>query len=157
MDLQTYTQHAIATAEPRAYDLEYLLPGLVSEVGELLGEFAKQHWHGADRSVQIADEYGDCAWLAAVLCHRSRVTDVSEVTNLRYTDDKDGALELLLARATSCYRSGADILPARAAAMWVTLADHAAVVTGQSWAEVLAGNVAKLQARAAKGELRTHA
>src|SRR5690606_30213635 len=134
----------------------YLLPGIIGEVGELIGEFGKAHWHGADRTAEITAEYGDVAWLTAVLLHRDRVTDLSHVTNLRYTESADAALELLLARAVSVYRSGDSTRAARAAGLWVALADHAEIVTGQPWAAVLQGNLDKLAARAAAGQLRTH-
>lgn len=158
MNLDDYTPQATATAEPRAYDLEYLLPGIIGEVGEFFSEFAKQHWHETDRSATIVDEYGDIAWLTAVLLSRLGVdqTMVDQMTDLRSYDDHAAALEVLLARASSVYRSEEAHLPARAANLWATLAQHSEVLANASFDDVLSRNIQKLAERTAKDELRTH-
>ena len=158
MNLDDYTPQATATAEPRAYDLEYLLPGITGEVGEFFAEFAKQHWHETDRSATIVDEYGDIAWLTAVLLDRLGLdaATVDQITDVRPYTDHAAALELLLARASSVYRSEESHLPVRAANLWVTLAQHSEVLAGASWNDVLSRNIQKLAERASKDELRTH-
>lgn len=155
--LAEYTPDALATAEPRAFDLEYLLPGLVGEAGELVGEFAKRHWHGTPRTDEIISEYGDLAWLTAVLLHREGVESTAHVTTLRYMRDPDSALELIISRAFGVYRSGDDTRAARAAGLWVALQDHARVVTSVTFEDVLRANLDKLEARSGAGQLRTHA
>lgn len=147
MNLTDYTPAALATCEARSYDLEYLLPGLIGEVGELFGEVARAHRLGGDRRAEIIAEYGDIAWMTAILLHRERVEDTSGLTSLRFIDGREAALELILARAAAVYRSGEDTLAGRAAALWVTLADHAEAVTGVSFDEVLRANLEKLAAR----------
>lgn len=158
MNLDDYTPQATATAEPRAYDLEYLLPGIIGEVGEFFSEFAKQHWHETDRSATIVDEYGDIAWLTAVLLSRLGLDQdmVDQMTDLRSYDDHDAALEVLLARASSVYRSEEAHLPVRAANLWATLAQHSEVLASASFDDVLSRNIQKLAERASKDELRTH-
>lgn len=163
MNLDTYTPAATATAEPRAYDLEYLLPGIIGEVGELFSEFAKQHWHETDRSATIVDEYGDIAWLTAVLLSNYSIGEAElEYVTKRYGSqssvlDHEGALELILARASSVYRSIPSQLPMRAAMLWSSLSDQSETLTGTSFSDVLQGNIAKLAERSANGELKTHA
>lgn len=147
MNLTDYTPAALATCEARSYDLEYLLPGLIGEVGELFGEVAREHRLGTGRTDQVIDEYGDIAWMTAVLLDHLKVDDIRQLGNLRYVQGREAALELILARAAAVYRSGSDVLPGRAAALWATLADHAEAVTGVSFDEVLSANLEKLADR----------
>ena len=160
MKLDTYAQKAAETAEPRAYDQEYLLPGLLGEVGELFAEFAKAHWHETDRSSTIVDEYGDVAWLTAILLSTYGIGD-SEVESLvhryRSMPDTDTALDFILSRAAAVYSSQEPQRPVRAAMLWDALEQNAEVVTGVSWEQVLTRNTEKLAERAAAGELKTHA
>lgn len=137
MNLEAYSRQAIAQASPREMDLEYLLPALVEDVGRLLGVVAARWVERAGLDEEMISAYRYIAHDVAVLLHRDRITDVSEVTSLRYVEDFDAALELILARATSVYRSGADTRGARAAGLWVCLADHCETITGKSFGEVL--------------------
>lgn len=159
MNLDDYTPQALATAQDRAHDLEYLLPGIIGETGEFFAEFAKQHWHGTDRSETIVDEYGDIAWLTAVLLNRLGIDQAqvdASVSLLKY-DTHEAAMELLLGRASNVFRSGPEQLPLRAAGLWATLAHHSEVLSGAPFEDVLGLNLGKLAKRASEGELRTHA
>ena len=147
MNLTDYTPAALATCEDSSRDLAYLIPGLIGEVGELFGEVARVQRLGQPRTEQIIDEYGDIAWMTAVLLDHLKVDDIRQLGNLRYVQGREAALELILARAAAVHRSGSDVLPGRAAALWATLADHAEAVTGVSFDEVLSANLEKLAAR----------
>lgn len=162
MTLDEYITAAASTAEPRAYDLEYLQPGIIGEVGELFSEFAKQHWHESDRSATIVDEYGDICWLTAILLKRNEFGDWEVDTMVRrYGNeidlDLEGALDLILNRAVSVCRSSLSQVYMRAAMLWDTLAQHCVTVTGQDLDTVLQRNIEKLAERSGKGELKTHA
>lgn len=137
MNLEAYSRQVIALASPRTLDLEYLLPAIIGDVGNLIGTVADRWAQRQAFDEEIISAYQDLACDTAVLLHRDRITDVSDVTSLRYVEDFDAALELILARATSVYRSGADTRGARAAGLWVCLADHCETITGKSFAEVL--------------------
>ena len=85
--------------------------------------------------------------MTAVLLDHLKVDDIRQLGNLRFVEGREAALELILARAAAVYRSGSDVLPGRAAALWATLADHAEAVTGVSFGKVLRTNLEKLAAR----------
>ena len=159
MTLTEFTQGALRTAEQRAFDHQYLLPGLIGEVGELFAEFAKEHWHETDRGDTKVDELGDVAWLTAILLHTLNVSE-DDITHSTWTmplpDDVDGMLELLLSRAAAVYLSDEGALRKRAVVLWRFLEDAAPVLTGQPLQAALRANQAKLQSRAEAGELKTH-
>lgn len=159
MDLDTYTPQALSTAEPRAHDLQYLLPGIIGETGEFFAEFAKQHWHGTDRADTIVDEYGDIAWLTAVLLNRYDIgqAEVRAMTRTTVYTTRESALDLLLSRAAAVYRSAEAQRPQRAAGLWQVLEDSAEVLTGKPLSAALEVNLAKLAQRHGAGELHNHA
>lgn len=68
--LINYIEKAKATAQPEAYSYDYLIPGLLGEVGEVFGQIAKNHWHGwtAEKfETELVAEYGDICWMTAIL------------------------------------------------------------------------------------------
>lgn len=68
--LINYIETAKATAQPEAYSYDYLIPGLLGEVGEVYGQIAKNHWHGwtAEKfETELVAEYGDICWMTAIL------------------------------------------------------------------------------------------
>lgn len=68
--LMDYIEAAKATAQPEAYDYNYLIPGLLGEVGEVYGQIAKNQWHGWDEEkfeTELVAEYGDICWMTAIL------------------------------------------------------------------------------------------
>lgn len=164
MELKEYQERATATAETRAYDLEYLIPGIVSEVGELLGQQAKAHWHGWD-DARLMDaallEYGDIAWLTAVLLkvHGTDNTLPRTVVRSPYTPQQQ-----LISIANSMYlawtvedvslQERTDWIRDEALRMWRRLEQYAEVVTGQPFDVVLEANLAKLASRAQRNVLR---
>lgn len=147
--LEEYLPQALTTMEPRSQDLGYLLPGLVGEMGELFGEYAKEVRKGEDRSGLVVLEYGDVAWMTAGLVAVLEM-DPKAVEEHHALFDPPGSLEagleLLLNRVAGVYRGGA-ALPLRVSALWVTLRDLCQDLTGASWSDVLDRNLEKLEAR----------
>ena len=164
MELKEYQELATATAEPRAYDLAYLIPGIVSEVGELLGQQAKAHWHGWETE-KLQDalvlEYGDIAWLTAVLLkvHGKDNTLPHTVTRSPYTPQQQ-----LVGLASSMHlawtvdgvspQMRAGWIQDEALRMWRRLEQHCLQVTGCSFDTVLQANLDKLASRAQRNVLR---
>lgn len=163
MELKEYQELATATAEPRAYDLAYLIPGIVSEVGELLGQQAKAHWHGWETE-KLQDalvlEYGDIAWLTAVLLKVHDTDNVPRtVTRSPYTPQQQ-----LISVAHSLHLAWTwDVtdevdrvawIRGEARQMWRRLEHYCLQVTGSSFDTVLRANLDKLASRAQRNVLR---
>lgn len=73
MTLAEYQTAASTTALPTAYDYEYLIPGLISEVGEMHGKLAKAHrdgWGSTRLQEELTKELGDVCWMVAILLAR---------------------------------------------------------------------------------------
>lgn len=158
MDLHTYISHAQRTAEPRAYEYSYLLPGIVGEAGELAGEFAKRHWHGTARSREIVLAYGDIAWLTATLISSTGYASEDSYVEFPARGQLQGALGIVelaldIARARE---HPSEVVGFMAYRLWDYLRRSCRTVTHLSWDEVLEANLAKLASRSAKGELRSH-
>lgn len=155
MDLKEYQRLALATAQPEAFSPDYLVPGIVGEVGELLGQRAKAHWHGwpeAQLQAQLVKEYGDVAWMTAVLLHTYDVDQVHVPPSwfIRHPELR------LLRLATNLYEDYcyAASFYGPAARLWQVLAGAAEEVTGSSFDHVLQVNLDKLASRAERGVLR---
>nr|DAR82632.1 MAG TPA: nucleoside triphosphate pyrophosphohydrolase [Caudoviricetes sp.] len=74
-DLAAYQTAALATALPTAHSQEYLLPGLISELGELAGVQAKEYRDSTPINYEDRlSEMGDIAWVVAVWLHDLDVT-----------------------------------------------------------------------------------
>lgn len=69
-----YSALAIDLADERGKDLDYLIPGMVSEYGEVVGKFAKSYWHNnwtvGKLSYELALELGDIMWMVGVLYYQ---------------------------------------------------------------------------------------
>ena len=82
MTFREYQNEAVKTALPRALNLEkYLLPNLLSEIGELSGAGAKSHrdeWSYQTLRKEILKEGGDCLWMCAVIAHITDTLDISK-------------------------------------------------------------------------------
>lgn len=77
-DLASYQTAALATALPTAHSQEYLLPGLLSELGELAGVLAKEYRDSTPINYEDRlSEMGDVAWVVAVWLHDLGVTTTS--------------------------------------------------------------------------------
>lgn len=74
-DLAAYQTAALATALPTAHSTEYLLPGLLSELGELAGVLAKEYRDSTPINYEDRlSEMGDVAWVVAVWLHDLGIT-----------------------------------------------------------------------------------
>ena len=80
--LASYQTSALATALPTAHSPEYLLPGLLSELGELAGVLAKEYRDSTPANYEDRlSEMGDVAWVVAVWLHDLGV-DTTSTDNL---------------------------------------------------------------------------
>lgn len=169
LTLLAYQQRAIATAEERAFHLQYLVPAILGEVGELFGQQAKGYWHQwpADQlQKELVSEYGDICWMTALLLHTRGVAQLQP----EYPADPSrtwGALDpmqALFQAAASVYRNRQleiegisetdDWLDQAAERLWRALRSRCEEITGVPFQEVLHANLAKLADRAARGVLR---
>lgn len=166
MDLAEYQLLAQETAQPRAYDLEYLIPMIAGETGELLGQRAKGYWHQwtPERMQQeLMLEYGDIAWGTGLLLLKFGVHDVVPYVPLRAGASMWGAppapMTALMTRAGNLlafYEEPrlANLIQAEATYLWQLLAYHCEAVTGSHFDLVLQANLAKLASRAKRGVLQ---
>lgn len=164
MELKDYQAGATSTAEPRAYDLQYLIPGLMGELGELFGQRAKGHWHSWTEEKLLTElklEYGDIAWLTAVLLKRLGVDSVTPVKegDHRSWIGKSNPYTVITSYITSLHLLwvegyGDEYLTQNASALWTALQSHALTVTGHPFDAVLQANLDKLASRAARNVLQ---
>ena len=163
-DLAAYQQQAQSTADPEAFELEYLIPGIMGEVGELFGHRAKAFWHGSpaeDLSFELVSEYGDIAWMTAILLGTFGITEIDEdhraAMNHPWAGKVDGWVSLAnraLALVNGWVEDQYHLLPSGAQALWVALELRSEQITGQGFSSVLDGNLKKLSDRAARGVLK---
>lgn len=77
--LASYQTAALATALPTAHSTEYLLPGLLSELGELAGVLAKEYRDSTPINYEDRlSEMGDVAWVVAVWLHDLDITTTTD-------------------------------------------------------------------------------
>jgi NTP pyrophosphatase (non-canonical NTP hydrolase) len=168
---QAYVKAARETADPEAYDLEYLIPGIVGEIGEIFGQRAKAHWHGwptEQLRTELTSELGDVAWMTAILLDRFGVTEIPREEYDKMDRSYTNAIpvsSLLLARAESLHNahmSSLDLdeiaerlIPATAASLWALIETRSPQITeGAKFGEVLDYNLKKLADRAARKVLK---
>lgn len=83
-DLASYQTAALATALPTAHSREYLLPGLLSELGELAGVLAKEYRDSTPINYEDRlSEMGDIAWVVAVWLHDLDITTTDTELGVR--------------------------------------------------------------------------
>lgn len=165
MKLADYQREAARTAQPAAYDRDYLVPMIVGELGELFGQRAKSVWHGwspARLKAELTLEYGDIAWGTAILLDLEGWADVDGVVPQPSRSVWGTHLDpwhQLLNKATGLHLfytspDNTRFLPQEARVLWVLLERHCEAITGSTWDEVLQANLAKLASRAARGVLQ---
>lgn len=162
--LANYQARAAATAQQAAYNLDYLVPMIVGEVGELHGQKAKSVWHGwtADKlQMELVSEYGDVCWGTAILLEmygiRATTGSLLGQPKTVWGDPLD-AWHILQNRATGLHLfyiqpNTRRYLPSEAEQLWMVLEEHCETITGVPFQEVLDTNVAKLAGRVARGTL----
>jgi len=166
MDLRTYQLKALATADPEAFDLEYLAPMIVGETGELFGQKAKAHWHKwpAEKLRDLqAKEAGDIAWGLATLLHVHGVTEINVPNHkghIHYPDGPD-LDQTLINRASDIHLftlnpSNHRFIADEAQLMWKALAKWCSSKhhLGMPFDQVLQMNLDKLASRAERGVLK---
>lgn len=83
MDFKDYQQQAHKTASyPQDKAMSYLVSGLGSEAGEVMGKYAK-FLRGDKQTLnkkELLDEIGDVLWFVAEICNHLEV-DMSEVAD----------------------------------------------------------------------------
>lgn len=161
MDLTTYQTKARSTADPIAFTYPYLAPALLGEVGELAGHVAKGVWKGTagtpEYNLGVALEYGDIAWMTAIILHNQGVHGRDAwghpAPRMGITD----GLGRIAAEASFLYRwwyspQGNDnYMDGRY--MWDLLVTHCQEITSYPFDQVLQMNVDKLASRKARGVL----
>lgn len=169
LTLAAYQAKAVVTAEPRAFELEYLVPGILGEVGELFGQEAKAHWHGwpAEKlQTELVSEYGDICWMTALLL------ETRKVHQLQPTFPANGSARYgvqepkyqLSSAALTLYRNYLledhalserdEWLDESAERLWRLLRENCLLITRTPFQDVLHYNLQKLADRAARGVLR---
>lgn len=157
--LKDYQQQALTTAMPEAFQKDYLIPSIVGEVGELFGKRGKavrDHWTEERLRRELAAEYGDITWMAAVLLHVESVNTVPK----KYASTplaKDPWYDLL-DLSNWLYEEYSQSVPPPslrkpASILWQSLENNCQRITGYSFDLVLAGNITKLRSRQERGVL----
>lgn len=165
MELAEYQELAAATAQPRAYDLEYLIPMIAGETGELFGQRAKGFWHGWPTTKlqdELVREYGDIAWGTAILLKVEGITQVptyQPVAPASMWGKPPAPMLALITRAANLVAFYEEpqlrhLIPSEAERLWAQLAYHCSTVTGAHFDIVLQTNLAKLASRAKRGVLQ---
>lgn len=182
--LQDYMAKAKATAQPEAYSYDYLLPGLLGEVGEVYGQIAKNHWHGwtAEKfETELVAEYGDICWMTAILLDMRNVDlELPPVSDRPLLFDPFSGMQVVSSKVRTMVGSVEDeyhiaqlakgypdngTIPAKVESqeqvtdsmllqLWAALVRYAPVVTGHPIQKALDYNAEKLASRAARGVLR---
>lgn len=163
MQLSEYQKKALSTAAPIAHTYEYLAHGLVGEVGEFAGRIAKGVWKG-DRNTgacwaDLALEYGDIAWMTAVLLNKQGIhgRDAWGAPWCRAVpEDRVTPLGEIMAEAGYQYRIYATHVTGYsldARRLWDLLAQYCHQLTSHTFDDVLQMNLDKLASRAARGVL----
>ena len=92
MDFDKYQYEASLTALPTAQRLEYLIPGLAAEAGEVAGDYAKfirDETSVADLHFKLHKELGDVLWFVAQIAEHLNfdLSDIAEA-NIRKLQDR---------------------------------------------------------------------
>ena len=160
MNLQEYQAQALTTCLPSALSREYLLPGIVAEVGELFGKKAKAVRDGwADQALkfELIKEYGDVAWMTAVLLELEQVRHITEKHNprvLSFIGRTPDPLTSILARVNVLVNEDFhEYVPTEAQGLWLDLSAHCQSITGTDFDRVLRINLEKLASRQQRGTL----
>lgn len=179
MTLEQYQVRAESTALPTAHSYDYLIPGILSEVGECYGKFAKAHrdrWAETEPAgklqQELVKEFGDICWPTAVLLNWNDIHEISEDSAQSARAIVDGikghssgarfamanvnmvAYQVELSYNRVVYLNDPkEAFLSRVEVLWEVLRLLAPAVTGESFDHVLGVNVAKLQKRKLDGVL----
>ena len=160
MNLNEYQAQALTTCLPSARSREYLIPGIVAEVGELYGKRAKSvrdDWAEDRLQHELAFEYGDVAWMTAILLDVEGVHTIWAQHHPRamsFTGGRVDPFQALLSRVVILANADFhDYVLTEAQGLWKDLEQHCQTVTGWSFEDVLKANLDKLASRQQRGVL----
>lgn len=167
MTLTQYQAAAAATAMPKAYHHNYLVPMIVGETGELLGHIAKGYWHEKSAEalqIELVSEFGDICWGTAILLsvegvNECKAPEIWVRSQFRSDVTQEEALLRLLRRAGYLYMFHTDgqnshFIKDEAVQLWWALETFCKTITGHDFEYVLQRNLQKLADRAARGVLK---
>lgn len=160
--LKDYQQQALQTALPTAFQYDYLINGIFSETGELVGKYAKaarDQWTEARLFPELVAEYGDICWPAAVYLHWRNINEIEDrqltVYDALCDDDPVTDLTGWAANAVAEHRAREfTVLDLTVQRLWVALERHAKAITGQPFQVVLDYNIHKLADRQSRKVLQ---
>lgn len=157
--LQSYQNLALRTAMPEAFQHDYLIPSIVGEIGELFGKRGKavrDRWSQDRLDQELALEYGDVAWMVAVLLEMNDVHSIPDtVRRGRLIRDPWHRLllEATFLNGLHSILAGNWSITDRATRLWLELETNCKVITGVEFGEVLRLNAEKLLSRKERGTL----
>ena len=158
MELSEYQQRAVATALPTALSYDYLIPGLVAEVGEVFGKVAKSVrdvWPRERLQEELKAELGDVCWFYVLLAHLAGVEarkisvvqeDLTEQEVLNDLLSVSSTLSSLADPNGNAWYYWLDLYPSYIA--------RVTMVYELAMQEVLEYNINKLESRKARGTLK---
>ena len=162
VNIEEYQQRAVATALPTALNYDYLIPGLVAEVGEVFGKVAKSvrdEWSRERLQDELKAELGDCVWFSVLICH---VADVEPAPLKRVVEDltsQEVLTDLLeVTNKLQEISSRREFESHNAWYFWTELYTQyiarVAMVYEIDMQEILEYNIEKLESRKARGTLK---
>lgn len=158
MELSEYQQRAVATALPTALSYDYLIPGLVAEVGEVFGKVAKSvrdEWPRERLQEELKAELGDVCWFWVLLAHLAG-TELRELRTVAEDLTEHEVLQDLLSVSERLHDK--PTLKTITWKHWLQLypscTARVAMVYEIDMQEILEYNINKLESRKARGTLK---
>lgn len=162
--LTDYQAKAMTTAKPTALSLDYLIPGLISEIGEVFGVQAKairDGWSPETLKGEMTKEMGDVAWMVAMSLRElgedtihARRASLDMATEMAMGDPHEFFERFAQApvKLYRCYREMDRLSMCHCLrGLWIFMQGTQHLITGRDFPTVLAYNLDKLQDRAARG------
>lgn len=161
VNIEEYRQRAVATALPTALNYDYLIPGLVAEVGEVFGKVAKSvrdEWSRERLQDELRAELGDCVWFYVLLCHVASIDPRDAKAYPEALSDKEVLQDLLDVTARiQNLSTWATLRGFSAWRYWLGLYHsyiaRVAMVYEIDMQEILEYNIEKLESRKARGTI----
>lgn len=161
MELSEYQQRAVATALPTALNYDYLIPGLVAEVGEVFGKVAKSvrdEWPRERLQEELKAELGDVCWFYVLLCHVANSVPSDATTYPESLRSKEVLQDLLALTARiqelSTLGDPNEIVWYYWLDQYPSYIARVAMVYELDMQEILEYNINKLESRKARGTLK---
>lgn len=162
VNIKEYQQRAVATALPTALNYDYLIPGLVAEVGEVFGKVAKSvrdEWSRERLQDELKAELGDCVWFWVLLCEKMQMLPPKPYAPQEDLTAQEVISDLL--ETTSRLQDLTEqegFIDSYAWRYWIRLYPdyiaRVAMVYEIDMQEILEYNIEKLESRKARGTLK---